>query len=385
MLVLDITDPTNPSLTSSVTSPGIVRDLGLAGSLVLVANGESGLRLVDMSDSATPIEVGFYETADRAWSVANNGNLALVGGDSGLWIIDISDTANPVQVGFYDTVGRARDVAVTGDLAVFTINEEGQCPCGRLQILDISDPSLPMELGSFDALQSPGRVNISGNLALVVDEFPPALRLLSISDPSNPLEVGSGDLTQFFGSSGVVASGDLALVTARFGGLTVFDISDPTNPTEVGSYQTPIMSPVGVDIIGDLALVSDQQNGLRIINISDPSSPVEVALHSLPRRVDDVAVIGNLALIDVDYATGDVLRIIDLSDPAHPTDLGSYDAPGQDIRGVAASGNLAVIGYEGGLLILRVSGAQLPTPGDVNGDGVVDVRDLAIVGRNFGK
>ena len=48
--------------------------------------------------------MGAYDTPDIAYSVAVSGGYAYVAdGYSGLRVVDVSDPANPVETGFYDT------------------------------------------------------------------------------------------------------------------------------------------------------------------------------------------------------------------------------------------------------------------------------------------
>ena len=78
LLVLDITDPANPNLVSSIVTPSVVRGLAATGNLALVANDEAGLRVIDISDPTDPVEVGFYDTPGVAQGVAMKDDLALV-------------------------------------------------------------------------------------------------------------------------------------------------------------------------------------------------------------------------------------------------------------------------------------------------------------------
>ena len=85
---------------------------------VYAANYEAGLRIIDISDPASPVEVGFFDTQGLAKGVDLVGNYAYVADDGqGLCIIDVSDPANPVQVGFYESPGQANGVHVVGDFA----------------------------------------------------------------------------------------------------------------------------------------------------------------------------------------------------------------------------------------------------------------------------
>ena len=78
--------------------------------------GGSGLRIVDISDSAHPFEVGFLTTPGPAISVVVQGSYAYVAaGDGGLRVVHVSDPADPREVGYYDTPGWAQEVALAGD------------------------------------------------------------------------------------------------------------------------------------------------------------------------------------------------------------------------------------------------------------------------------
>jgi hypothetical protein len=60
----------------------------VAGNYAYVADDDSGLRIVDVSNPAAPSEAGFYDTPGYAWGVAVAGNTAYVAdSDGGLVIL----------------------------------------------------------------------------------------------------------------------------------------------------------------------------------------------------------------------------------------------------------------------------------------------------------
>jgi hypothetical protein len=76
-----------------------------------VANYALGLRVIDVSNPAAPVEVGSIDTPDLACDVSVVGGLTYVAdGTSGLRVVDVSDPAAPVEVGSIDTPGNARGV-----------------------------------------------------------------------------------------------------------------------------------------------------------------------------------------------------------------------------------------------------------------------------------
>ena len=88
--------------------------MAVAGSHAYVADGESGLRVINVADPATPVETGFYDTPGYARGVVVVGNLAYVADYVGLRVFNVADPAVPIEVGFYDTAGGAEDVALVG-------------------------------------------------------------------------------------------------------------------------------------------------------------------------------------------------------------------------------------------------------------------------------
>jgi hypothetical protein len=68
---------------------GRVNGVAVVGTLAYVADGFSGLRVIDVSDPALPVELGFLDTPDNAFGITVVGTLAYVADDSsGLRVID---------------------------------------------------------------------------------------------------------------------------------------------------------------------------------------------------------------------------------------------------------------------------------------------------------
>jgi len=97
---------------------GVASSISALGTFALVADGEAGLRVVDVSSPASPVEVGHYDTAGYAEAVATYGTVAAVAdGDDGLVLLDFSRPTGPVEVAYFDTPGWASDVKVMSDHA----------------------------------------------------------------------------------------------------------------------------------------------------------------------------------------------------------------------------------------------------------------------------
>ncbi|MBI3951516.1 MAG: hypothetical protein HY314_13780 [Acidobacteria bacterium] len=111
--IIDVSDPTNPREQGLLEMPAF--GVAVQANLAYVANGEGGLQIVDVRDPARPHKLGAYNnpgsddplqpnTRKRpyAYEVAVKDTLAYVAyGDAGLRIVDISDTHHPREVGHF--------------------------------------------------------------------------------------------------------------------------------------------------------------------------------------------------------------------------------------------------------------------------------------------
>ena len=270
----------------SYNTPGIALGLAVVGNLAYVADGYSGLQIIDISTPSAPVLVGTYQTT--AHGVAVVGNLAYVaGGFYGLQIIDVSTPSAPALVGTYNTPGQALGVAVAGSLAYVADGDSG------LRIINVSTPSAPTLVGAYDTPSFACGVAVVGNLACVADESY-GLQIINISTPSSPRLVGTYDTPGF--ALGVAAVGSLAYVVEGFFGLRIIDMSTPSAPILVGTYDTPGLA-YGVAVAGNLAYVADDSSGVQIIDVSTPSAPMLVGTYDTPGKARSVAVVGNLAYV----------------------------------------------------------------------------------------
>ncbi|HBY94258.1 MAG TPA: hypothetical protein DEP84_09895, partial [Chloroflexi bacterium] len=257
--------------------PGPTYDVAVAGNYAYVAAQWAGLRVVDVSNPASPREVGASDNPGDAWdvAVAVAGNYAYVVHyvyetnmirDSGLRVVDVSNPASPREVGIVDTPGQSHDVAVAGSYAYVADGESG------LRVVDVSNPTSPREVGAVDTPGYAQGVAVAGNYAYVADGNS-GLRVVDVSNPASPREVGAVDTP---GTAwGVAVAGSYAYVADWWYGVRVVDISNPANPWEVGVYWAPGTAE-GVAVAGNYAYVANWDKGLRVVDVSDPASPREV-------------------------------------------------------------------------------------------------------------
>ena len=87
--------------------------IDISGNYAFIAEGNSGLRIYNISNPSNPFLIGQRILPSSAKDVKVVGNLAIVADEyAGLRIIDISNLQDPIEVGFFDSPGRAFDVEI---------------------------------------------------------------------------------------------------------------------------------------------------------------------------------------------------------------------------------------------------------------------------------
>jgi hypothetical protein len=264
---------------------GYADDVYVAGTLGLVAAGQGGLVVVDLTDPLAPVELGVASTSFdvTACSYSPGDSIAFVtDGPNGALAFDLSDPTAPLRMETFQST-RGRDVAsveVKPDSLhnVFTADADG-----GLRI---------WELRYYPQYQS----WFSGEVRHIYT---------------------SGD------ARGLTLHGDLVLVATEQTGLAVCDASDLGSTTIVGTVDTP-GNARAVCAYGDHAFVADGLRGLQVVDISAPSAPAVVASLETPGYADDIAYHdGRVYVADQDEG----LRVIDVSDPLAPVLVGRGETP----------------------------------------------------------
>ncbi len=211
--LVDISDPFNPQEVERISIPGEARDVVTKRRMAFVAAGRGGVRVIDLR---TSVEVGHIAMPGEAQAIAiRDSRVFVAAGDYGLRIIDISDPTAPVEVASCFLPGAsALDVAVDRT-RVFVAGGQG-----GLRVVDISQPSNPVELDgdlSIEALS----VELSGKhlLVAVADD---GLHLHERN--SGRLVPSAGQMETRGRATGVVAASGFAFVMSDFSLFEVFGV-----------------------------------------------------------------------------------------------------------------------------------------------------------------
>ncbi|MEK6731401.1 MAG: putative Ig domain-containing protein [Pseudomonadota bacterium] len=280
--------------------------------------------------------VGSHDTPGYADNVATDGNFAFIAdGSSGLQIVDISNPATPTVVANYIS-SYVYDVQIQGTMA-FLATSNG------LRIIDISNPTVPIQLGSAATYAEAVSIAVSDTRALIISNMPAYLYTFDITTPTNPSLLSSYTLSTDLGRD-VAIRGQLAF-TISGRGLDIIDLIDPNDPVSVSIY-SDVRDGSGLTVTENLVLVARVDNGLEFIDISDLANPISVGNYNRPGWTDwsmDVVVNENYAML----ASGPMgLQVVDFSNPANATLVGTYDTPDM-AWGVSVSGNLVFVADQG--------------------------------------
>lgn len=246
--VVDVTDPTNPFIVSTVPSLGIdLKEVKTYRQYAYAVNQSGPIQIIDLSNP------------DSAYTAATFQNSNIDG---------------------------AHTIFIEGDYAYLGMNGAGT---RDLRILDISNPLLPLEVGSWTHPDQggPGLVeshdNFVRNDTCFIAYLDGGVPILDVSDKTNPQIL---NILQYPGNFThnvwTTEDGNYLLTTDEVvdGHLRIWDIQNLSNIQEVGSYfPEPNRVIHNVHVLGDFAYMSYYGNGVRVVDISIPTEPAEVGFY----------------------------------------------------------------------------------------------------------
>ncbi len=255
----------------TLTLPGFSsgNDLEVVGTRAYLADGDAGLRIIDIVDPAAPVHVGTFAAPGSVRGVQVVGNLAYqANATAGLQVVDVSNPGAPVLVGALGTPNGASAVHVLDGIAYVVDFYAG------LQVISVTNPAAPVLLGGRDTPGVAFAVQVVGNFAFVGDDST-GLMVMDVSNPAEPV------LRQTMAVSGLVTdlqvAGNLCFVTSDQG-LTLFDVGTPTAP----AMKAFVPHPGGfykVSVAGRHAFAGRRFNGgVDVFDVGNPAAPRQVLL-----------------------------------------------------------------------------------------------------------
>jgi hypothetical protein len=353
LAVIDITNPLSPQTLGIYYPPEDIRNFAVDGELVYVADYNHGLRIVDVTDPATPVETAYYNRFGRNLDVRVVGSLAYVRETLDLRILDVSDPQSPLELGHYEPVAGFNDFEIAGS-TVFMVESVFQ----YLVAVDVSDPSNPEVIGTFNSNNDTQyRLVIHDHYAYIVENQ--GVRIVDIADPSNMTDAGF--YSRNIGNAMIETDGQYLYVEdGNEGGIVVLDLANPTallpvGSLETGGYSTDLTAANGALFAstGNRVLIFDSNNlqatePLAILNDFDQYNSY----------VNGVHVTGNRLYLSLpEYG----IVVYDIQDLSHPQFVGCFNTPDY-AQNSAVSGDILYLADGNNFGIYDCSQAVLDAP-----------------------
>ncbi len=274
---INITDPVQPALDTTVADADISDDFSSAISHGFVANDRGGLKLINLSSPQKPIQVGSYDTTSAialTRAVSARDSLAYV--CTSQWppvhfrVVDVADSENPRLLGGCLTYNRGNALAVRDSFA-FVVEDY------KLEVFSVANPQNPRLVGSCQLVNSPWDLCLVDTLAYVTC-LP--TQIVNVRDPAHPVVVGSfsdGD------AYGICIQDTIAFVGGRFK-LDAVSVANPDMPYVISSFPLSGEACYGIALDGSLAYVGTSSE-FRVFDISDPSAMRCVGYYVAPSAV----------------------------------------------------------------------------------------------------
>jgi hypothetical protein len=344
----DIEDPLNATGAGGLIGSGDGYAVQLDGDVAVVAAGEAGVETIDIS-GVFPRPMGIVDTPGHARDVALRDGFAYVAdGEMGLRIIDIRDPANPQIVSGLDTTGFARRVVLSHNYAFIADGLDFPDHGGGVQIIDVSDPAAPAFVTSYEPPQTAIDMRVQGH-KLYVAFRSGRIDILDITDPSMPELTGQYSTNATLGALAV--RGDIVAIGQSESGLRLLDGSVPVESPIVGEALVDL-TPFGLAVHAGYGYVPDRDAGLRIFDLRDPTAPALVATLPIDNVSTQVAIEGQTLYLPT-LGSDPSIVAIDIASPADPQVIGRTPAIGPvlDLRvrdGVlfAPSGDAGLVVYD---------------------------------------
>ena len=328
---------------------GIAGQVLVNGSYAYVAAQYGGMWVVKVDPVAAPERVKQYRV--DSMFVTDIGFLDsyvyLVDLDSGLRVVDVRQPQSPAPVGVYSVISLFENLDISGSYAYLADGRNG------LRVVDVSNPAKPslrasLKPADWDSISD---VRVSGSYAYATDQITRSLRIVDVANPTAPRAVKSVDTPGY--ANAVDVRGSLALVASDTEGLFLVDIQTPTSAKAITVCATGGQAQ-GVTASGDYAFVAAGRGGLQVVRIANPQQAQKVGGSMAALYAYRVAISGTLGYV-ADGSYG--LRVMDVGNPSAPRQLTQYSRVGT-ARQVALRSGYAFVAAAGGVFALSVASSS---------------------------
>jgi hypothetical protein len=332
---LSISDSTHPRLLGTCATPGSNYGVWFdsARRAVYIADWREGLAVIDATSLVIDTTV---LVADEARDVSVDAGRAYISDyTAGLRVLDVTDPARPVETGGLDSANVGCRSAVARDSFAYA----GWTPMPYLRSIDVTDIHHPQMAGGCQGLNEAEDMVLRDSLLYIAARL--RFWILNVARPRQPVLVGScvlpGDVWD------LDVEDTLAYVTSS--SLIVVNISRPDSPFITATWTAM----VGVDAV-DSIMYTVGSGYVWSVSMARPSQPVVLDTLRIPSWVSDIVVEGSRA-----YAGGVVLHVLDVSDPRDLREVGQWTPPHEFRRLLAAGPHVYAVCYDAGVCVLETT------------------------------
>jgi len=272
------------------------------------------------------------------------GGQMLAGGDDGLAVVDVTSAALPQGLTRTGEGLRVEDAALDGDRLAVAAYQDG------VALFLYGSPWMPEQLAQATTDGPAMGVDIDANYVYAADASG-AFRILSRYGLSPVMQI-----TLPAGANGLTRSGSLAYIPLDDGSVAVVDLTDPSGGVRrLGAF--PINRPTAL-IPAPAAdrVFGITDNALTLFDISDPAGITGEAVYSMGEAAASGALDG-MQLYAVVPGVG--AQVYEATRPDRPYPLGWLSAAGEDIL---PNGSAAYVAYGAGGLGVIANTTQADNP-----------------------
>jgi hypothetical protein len=145
LMIYRVTQPDGHWFRGSLDlGEGVPQRVHVDGDIAFVSTNIDGLLIIDVSDPTNPQLIGQSNPPGSTQAFSVQDSYAYVLSNGNLWVIDISDFSTPIAVGTLDLDDTMLSITTVGDYAYITTTAGEE-----LLVVDISNPIFPTLVQSF--------------------------------------------------------------------------------------------------------------------------------------------------------------------------------------------------------------------------------------------
>jgi len=298
---VDISDPLQTELIGTYLTPGLSQDIDFCNDTLVVADGATGLLLVDVSFPDQPEVVGFLDAQNDFRLLETSGDFIYTCGFFGPFrVVNCANPALPETWGTVEIEDSPCSIHANGNYVYIPYQGLSR----GIYLIDVSNPHAPDYIGDYETEQSIYRIYIENDIGYCCTTFGDGLLIYDLSDPTQPVMIGSYPYDGLWPDIIVMENtAYLAVSSPMHAEMIILDVSDPSNPSLLSSTQVGIDGFVGFDLKYGYAFFW-AGNELIIYDVSDPTAPSLVNSWQFesgghPSIVSWIHVRGNIAYVSM--------------------------------------------------------------------------------------